>query len=233
MADSDSSGAVPAGDPHSRPQARESSAPEVQRLDADAEDSAPAGDPLRSSRPLARPQAASPLVGNAVEVPYGWEVSPDGAALRCLAFPAHHAFSTRLGGVSEGLYASLNVGLNSGDAADRVRENRRRFLAAGGFERPWASIHQVHGPEVVAIGAGGGPEAEYGDALISDRSAVPIGIFTADCTPLLLADRTGRTVAAVHAGWRGTAAGIVARTIECLERRFGVTPSGLVAAIGP
>jgi YfiH family protein len=201
--------------------------------DADLSDAVPSGDPLRSSRPHLGPEQTLPVAAVAVEVSDGWVLSPDGAALRCLEFPAHHAFSTRLGGVSEGLYASLNVGLNSGDDLARVRENRRRFLAAGGFARPWVSVHQVHGPDVVAIGASEIPDAEYGDALISDRPGVPIGVFTADCTPLLLADRSGRAVAAVHAGWRGTVAGIAARAVEALERRFGLAPSDLVAAIGP
>lgn len=167
------------------------------------------------------------------EVPLGWALSPDGAVLRCPAFPAIHGFSTRLGGVSPAPYESLNVGLSSGDDADRVRENRRRFGSTAGFSGPWASAHQVHGAEIAVVGKDGTPDREHADAVITTRPGQPVGVYVADCTPVLLADLDGRALAAVHAGWRGTVAGVVTAAIDALHRLAGVHPADLAAAIGP
>ncbi|MBM3269370.1 MAG: peptidoglycan editing factor PgeF [Candidatus Sericytochromatia bacterium] len=168
-----------------------------------------------------------------IELPEGWELAGDGQALRCAALPARHAFSTRMGGVSEGLYGSLNVGMHSGDAGDRVRENRERFRVAGAFDRVWIAVHQVHGPDVAVVDDAGRADREQADAVVCGARGVPVAVYTADCTPILLADRHGRAVAAIHAGWRGTAAGVVARAIESLARQFDVAARDLVAAIGP
>jgi len=95
-----------------------------------------------------------------------------------------------------------------------------------------ATLRQVHSDRVVVVDGGRGCLGE-GDALVSGEPGVWLGVHTADCLPILLADPAGRGVAAVHAGWRGTAAGIVARAVEVLRARFGCEPSTLEAVIGP
>ncbi len=167
------------------------------------------------------------------EVPVGWELTPDGAVLRCLHFPAVHGFSTRLGGCSDSPYQWLNVGFSSGDDPERVRENRRRFGAAAGFSSPWASAHQIHGAEIALARSEGRTDREFADAVIARGTGQPVGVYVADCTPILVADLQGRALAAIHAGWRGTVAGIVPAVIEALERHFGVEPEALSAAVGP
>ncbi len=169
----------------------------------------------------------------ASELPDGWELAGGGPALRCTAFPARHAFSTRLGGVSAGLYASLNIGFHSGDDPEHVRENRRRFRMASALDRDWTAVHQVHGRDVAIVAPDGQADRDQGDAVVCGTPGVPVGVFTADCTPVLLADRHGRAVGAIHAGWRGTAAGVVPLAIETLARHFDVTAADLIAAIGP
>lgn len=180
------------------------------------------------------PESAPTRDGLALpEVPHGWELMPDGAVLRCRDFPAFHGFSTRLGGCSDAPYESLNVGLSSGDAPDRVHENRRRFGQSAGFSRPWATAHQVHGADVARVGAEGKADREYADAVFTTATGQPVGVYVADCTPVLLADLRGRAIVAIHAGWRGTVAGVVGEAIESLRREAGVEPGDLAAAIGP
>ncbi|MCC7274265.1 MAG: peptidoglycan editing factor PgeF [Alphaproteobacteria bacterium] len=145
-----------------------------------------------------------------------------------------HAFFTREGGVSEGIYAALNCGFGSGDDPHRVAENRARAMgrlgvAAGAL----ATLHQVHSPTVVAADApwprGESPRA---DALVTTRPGLAIGILTADCAPVLLADAAAGVVGAAHAGWRGALDGIVAATVAAMAAR-GAVPERMVAAVGP
>lgn len=150
--------------------------------------------------------------------------------VRCTGLRSRHAFSTRPGGVSQGAYGSLNLGLSSGDERERVLENRERFRSAGGFSTSIHVGHQIHGAIVNAAPLEPGTK---GDALITDQPGVPIGVFVADCVPLLLEDRTTGAVAAVHSGWRGTAQQAVIAAIEAMGRRYGTQPEDLVAAIGP
>ncbi len=160
-------------------------------------------------------------------------------ALRPLTSPllaalpgVRHGFFGRQGGVSTGVFASLNVGLRSGDRPERVRENRRRIAAALGV--PLARLHlvrQVHGAEVALVEAGG-PHPGEADALVALRPGDAVAVTTADCVPVLIADPKGARVAAVHAGWRGLVAGVIERTIETLER-LESPPERLYAAIGP
>src|SRR5688572_3343674 len=130
-----------------------------------------------------------------------------------------HGFSTRRGGVSTGRYATLNLGAKWGDDPAHVEHNRRRVAAAGGFalERLYTA-RQVHGARVALIVEGVVParvaEAEA-DALVSTVAGAALGVFTADCVPILIADSDGRA-AAVHAGWRGTVAGVAAAAVEAL-----------------
>lgn len=143
-----------------------------------------------------------------------------------------HGFTDREGGVSTGRYASLDMGAKWGDELDAVLENRRRVAHAAGFDPAQLRlVKQVHGVAVArAIATDDRSEA---DALWCERTdGVVVGVLTADCVPVLLADRDGRVAAAVHSGWRGTVAGVVSRTIAALAAA-GIAPDDLVAAIGP
>jgi len=143
-----------------------------------------------------------------------------------------HGFTDREGGVSVGRYATLDLGAKWGDELERVLENRRRVAAAAGFDPARLRlVRQVHGTAVVrATEADDDTEA---DALWCTRDdGIVVGVLTADCVPVLLADREGRVAAAIHSGWRGTVAGIVPATVATLVAH-GVAASRLVAAIGP
>lgn len=153
---------------------------------------------------------------------------------------AVHCFSTRFGGVSEGALASLNLGVHRGDRPANVWENYRRLGAAVGFDpKNTVFTKQVHSDIVQRVGrqdCGRGlvyPVEEARDGLVTDEPGVALTIFSADCTPVLLFDPVARAIGAAHAGWRGTAAGIAARTVEAMRREFGCRPENLRAAIGP
>ncbi|MBI6546372.1 MAG: peptidoglycan editing factor PgeF [Cyanobacteria bacterium NC_groundwater_1444_Ag_S-0.65um_54_12] len=164
----------------------------------------------------------------------GWELSPGGTMLRYRHFPVKHAFSTRLGGVSVGPYATLNLSNSVGDSAEAVRENRERFLHEADIASYWATVQQVHGNRSLAISALADCAGQVADALLTDRSNIPIGVYVADCTPILLASVANqRVVAVIHAGWRGTAAKLVAHTVEHLCQSYGIKPKELLALIGP
>lgn len=159
--------------------------------------------------------------------------APDGVRyLACKGITAPHGFSTRLGGQSEGPYASLNLGVSSGDEVAVVQENRRAWARALGFTPPIVSLHQVHGPVVHAVSARP-PESLKGDAVITDVPGLPVSVFTADCTPILLHDPVTGAVGAVHAGWRGTVAHVVVEAVAAMTARYGARPGDLRAAIGP
>jgi YfiH family protein len=142
-----------------------------------------------------------------------------------------HAFFTRQGGVSEGIYASLNVGLGSRDDPDAVHENRRRAAAWFGAAEI-STAYQIHSAEAV-VGQlpwpDGPPEA---DAVVSATPGVVCGALAADCAPVLLADPEARVVAAAHAGWKGALTGVVAATIAQMEA-LGARRERLCAAVGP
>lgn len=148
-----------------------------------------------------------------------------------------HGFFTRRGGVSEGIYASLNCGLGSGDETDRVTENRARVMRAMGFPadaaRTMSTLAQVHSAEVVrlrrALPAGELPRA---DALVTDVPGLAVGVLAADCVPVLFADTAGRAVAAAHAGWKGALDGIVAATVAAMGA-LHVPAARIVASVGP
>jgi YfiH family protein len=151
-----------------------------------------------------------------------------------------HGFSTRIGGLSEGPYASLNLAtLEKSEQSDfntYVAENFRRFRRALGVERHMrAAVRQAHGAEVWVPPAGpirpqDFPEA---DALVSDQPDKLLVVRVADCLPVLLSSRDGRVAAAVHAGWRGLTAGVIPATVATMTERFGVPVDELVAALGP
>ncbi|MGX7706777.1 peptidoglycan editing factor PgeF [Methylobacterium sp. Gmos1] len=143
-----------------------------------------------------------------------------------------HAFFTRQGGVSEGLYASLNGGLGSGDDPARVRENRRRMTAELSLPpENLVSLYQVHSADAVVVEA---PFAERprADAMATRVPGLALGILTADCGPILFADPVNRVVGAAHAGWKGALTGVIEATLAAMES-LGAERSGIVAVLGP
>ncbi|HXQ22146.1 MAG TPA: peptidoglycan editing factor PgeF [Candidatus Acidoferrales bacterium] len=150
----------------------------------------------------------------------GWEAIPN----------LVHGFCGRRGGVSRGAFAELNLSRRAGDAPDGVQENWRRMtVAAGGLS--FVTMVQVHGTRVVAVEDGA--DVGEADAMTTHASGLLLSVLTADCVPILLAAPAYHVVAAVHAGWRGTVGGIVARTVLRLERCCGVKPEAISAALGP
>lgn len=132
--------------------------------------------------------------------------------------------STRLGGVSSGAYASLNLGAHVGDEAEAVAENRRRFAKAADLAHEPAWLTQVHGCAVVAAG-----EHATADACWTATPRRPCAVMTADCLPVLFAALDGSCVAAAHAGWRGLAAGVLESTLAALP----TSPAQVIAWLGP
>ncbi|WP_226662677.1 peptidoglycan editing factor PgeF [Alteriqipengyuania lutimaris] len=144
-----------------------------------------------------------------------------------------HGFFGRQGGVSTGEVAGLQVGFGAGDDPEFVAENRRRVIAAvlpgAGLAMPF----QVHSPDVAVVSAPvEGDDRPRVDALVSATPGLLIGVVTADCAPVLLADRQAGVVAAAHAGWRGAKEGVLANTVAEMER-LGADRSRIGAAIGP
>jgi YfiH family protein len=145
-----------------------------------------------------------------------------------------YAFFTRRGGVSGGLYQSLNCGLGSADAPLLVRENRARCAARLGVEpNRLITAYQVHSPTVVTVTEpwepGAGPHA---DGIVTACRGLALGILTADCVPVLFADRQAGVIGAAHAGWKGAKAGIVEATLSAMAK-LGGAPERIVAVIGP
>ena len=168
----------------------------------------------------------------------GFWQSPQLAGLEWLA----HGVTERAGGVSDGGWASLNLGLHVGDDADAVAENRRRAAAALGFGfDDLVCAEQVHGGNAAVVGeaeagrgARGNADALPGvDALVTDTSGLLLALFFADCVPVLLVDPLRRVVGIAHAGWRGLVAGVLRNTVATMGRTFGSRPADLVAGIGP
>ena len=144
-----------------------------------------------------------------------------------------HAFFTREGGVSGGIYEGLNGGLGSGDDAAAVAENRRRMAAQMGVAPDrFLSLHQIHSPDaVVATGPWSGDKPRA-DALVTRTEGLAIGVTAADCGPILFVDPAARVIGAAHAGWKGALTGIIESTVDAMEK-LGADRSGVVAAIGP
>jgi YfiH family protein len=145
-----------------------------------------------------------------------------------------HGFFTRQGGVSGGLYASLNGGVGSKDNIEHVAENRARMAAAVGVTPDrFVTAYQIHSPHVVVAETPWTAETRpRADAIVTRMRALAIGISTADCGPVLLADPKARVIGAAHAGWRGALTGVVETTIEAMER-LGATRGEIRAALGP
>ncbi len=145
-----------------------------------------------------------------------------------------HAFFTRDGGVSEGIYASLNGGSGSNDEPVCVAENRARMAASLGVPVDnLLSPYQTHSADVAIITEPWAPpQRPRADALVTTRPDIAIAVTTADCGPILLADASACVVGAAHAGWRGAANGVVEATIVAMEQ-CGATRERIVAAMGP
>ena len=146
---------------------------------------------------------------------------------------ALHGFFTRAGGVSDGIYQGLNVGLGSKDERENIAENRARvarwFSAAP--ER-LATVHQVHSPDVVVVDEhydGARPQA---DALVSATPGLVLGVLAADCGPILFCDPEARVVGAAHAGWKGALYGVLENTIIAMEK-LGAKRDNIAASLGP
>ncbi|SDG37919.1 peptidoglycan editing factor PgeF [Roseospirillum parvum] len=145
-----------------------------------------------------------------------------------------HAFFTRDGGVSEGVYASLNCGPGSDDEPRRVAENRTRALSRVGLKPDrLVTLFQEHGTEVVTVEAPW-PEAErpHADAMVTRQPGLALGILTADCAPVLLADGEAQVVAAAHAGWKGALSGVLEATVDAMLAQ-GAKKERIIAGIGP
>jgi hypothetical protein len=161
------------------------------------------------------------------------------AALEVLTSPllaalvgVRHGFFTRVGGVSEGVYAGLNAGPGSGDDPDRVAQNRRLAAAwLGVAPERLLSAYQVHSPTALTV-AGPWTGRPQGDALATATPGLALGALAADCAPVLIADAEARVVAAAHAGWKGALGGVVASAVEAMVA-LGARPERMVAAVGP
>ncbi|MDE2404248.1 MAG: peptidoglycan editing factor PgeF [Sphingomonadales bacterium] len=143
-----------------------------------------------------------------------------------------HGFLGRRGGVSTGLVSGLNVGLGSGDDPAAVAENRRRAAAAVLPGARLVTVYQVHSLDCVVAGAWPDADRPHADALVTDRPGLLLGIVTADCAPVLLADRDAGVIGAAHAGWKGAFGGVIENTVAAMAR-LGAQRERIVAAIGP
>jgi YfiH family protein len=145
-----------------------------------------------------------------------------------------HAFFTRAGGVSQGIYASLNGGVGSDDDRAHVEENRARMAAALGVAHDaLITAYQIHSAEAVVAEAPWSHEARpRADAVVTRVPGLAVGVSTADCGPVLLADAEARVIGAAHAGWRGALAGVTDAAIAAMER-LGAQRERIVAALGP
>lgn len=143
-----------------------------------------------------------------------------------------HGFLGRRGGVSRGLVSGLNVGLGAEDNARDVAENRARAGAAVAPGARLVTVYQVHSPDCVVAGDWDDAHRPHADALVSDRPGVVLGIVTADCAPILLADSAAGVVGAAHAGWKGAFGGVAEATVAAMVA-LGARRERIAAAIGP
>ncbi len=145
-----------------------------------------------------------------------------------------HGFFTRAGGISQGIYASLNGGIGSNDAPDNVTENRRRMANALGVSPDrLLSLYQIHSPEVIVAEKSWTRENRpRADGVVTRTPSLAIGVSTADCGPLLFADSEAGVIGAAHAGWRGAFTGVIEATLAAMEK-LGADRSRIAAALGP
>lgn len=145
-----------------------------------------------------------------------------------------HAFFTRAGGVSSGIYAGLNGGIGSQDEPDKVQENRRRMAAA--LDVPperLLTLHQIHSPDVVVASEPWSlPARPKGDAMVTKVPGIALGVTAADCGPVLMVDPKARVIGAAHAGWKGALGGVLEATIDAMEGQ-GASRGDIVVGLGP
>jgi YfiH family protein len=171
----------------------------------------------------------------------------EAGALRLLTWPAltasgaDAAVTARAGGVSSGPYATLNLSLTVGDDEECVLENRRRLAAAfGARQADFVFARQVHGAGVRIVGDADRGSGSYAlddaipdvDALVTSTPGVVLAILTADCVPIVLHDPLAGVLACVHAGWRGTVAGVCAAAVAAMQT-LGSSRADIIAALGP
>ena len=148
-----------------------------------------------------------------------------------------HAFSTRLGGVSEPPYASLNLGFGTGDCRARVLRNRARFGQAVGFAADeLMTLRQVHGDRLIVITEASDlvqVRGTAGDGLITNRAHLPLAVLTADCFPVVLAAPSLPAAGILHVGRKGTVARVVPGAISLMYKEFGMSAKAIFAAVGP
>jgi YfiH family protein len=151
-----------------------------------------------------------------------------------LALPdIRHAFFTRQGGVSDGIYATLNGGLGSSDEPAKVAENRRRMTEALNVTPDnLVSVYQTHSADAVVVEGQWTGERPKADGMVTNRRGIALGITTADCGPVLFADAGAGVIGAAHAGWRGAVTGVLEATIEAMEK-LGARRNRVVAVLGP
>ncbi len=175
-------------------------------------------------------------------------MNADGAALEYLTFPllektgmVRHLFSTRLGGVSEGVYASMNLSFTRGDREEAVLENHRRIAGILGCDvNDMTASHQTHTTNIRRVtgadrGKGISRERDYEDVdgLVTDEPGIVLVTYYADCVPLYFVDPVHRAIGLAHSGWRGTADRMGACMVRTMQDAFGSRPEELYAAIGP
>ena len=145
-----------------------------------------------------------------------------------------HAFFSREGGVSQGIYASLNAGIGSHDDPNHVAENRRRMAEVMGVgPENFLTVYQIHSPDaVIATEPWGSGERPRADAIVTKTPGLAIGVTTADCGPILFVDPHARVIGAAHAGWKGALTGVIESTLNAMEK-LGAARDDIVTAIGP
>ncbi len=152
--------------------------------------------------------------------------------------PVQAGFTTRNGGVSRPPFNSLNLGFNTEDPRYNVEGNRSTLTRAFDLQpHQLLTINQVHGADVLVIDEPNPDLSHFlsvdSDAIITNQTGMLVGVLVADCVPVLLYDRDNQVAAAVHAGWRGAAAGLIGKTIGAMQANFGTDPGKLQAAVGP
>ena len=144
-----------------------------------------------------------------------------------------HGFFTRHGGVSQGIYRGLNVGLGSQDERQAVLENRSRVAAWFGLPlEKLATVHQVHSPDVVVVDDTYDGDRPQADAMVTATSGIILGVLAADCGPILFADAQAGVVGAAHAGWKGAVSGVLENTVDAMIA-LGASRERIVASLGP
>jgi YfiH family protein len=164
-------------------------------------------------------------------------VTPDSSVLRVSLLSScdgiHHGFFTRQGGVSSGLYGTLNCGPGSGDRSENVSQNRARVAEALGVEgNRLLTLYQSHSAKAIIADKPWKKDAPEADAIVTAEPGLAIAVLTADCAPVLFCDPKARIVGAAHAGWRGALSGVVEATVKAMEG-LGAKRERIAAAIGP